>query len=352
MSLPDGMGDLAATANLQADVAQKLRVDALRHNLAPGKTKEAKLREACRGFESVFLSQLFKEMRATVPKNGLLRGQFEEQYYGMFDKAMCDQMAADGGIGLADMMYRQLKGQVLKGGAGKPEPGDILPGNRPVSSHAGPTAVAVDRIPVPGRSAPATRRGIAAQHFSPEMAAALARPGAVGQTGAVAQTEAGTVPLASAHTPTVGASDSVLAATQAATPMAAPVRGSITSEYGWRSDPFKGKKAWHAGMDIAAAAGSSVAACWDGKVVFAGAKGGYGNVVEVSHPGGWMSVYGHLRSYSVKEGDTVAAGGKIAEVGSTGRSTGPHLHFELRREGETIDPENMLAASGLLQETT
>ena len=103
-------------------------------------------------------------------------------------------------------------------------------------------------------------------------------------------------------------------------------------------------------MDIAAAEGDSVSPCWDGTVVFAGVKGGYGNVVEVEHPGGWKSVYGHLRSFSVKSGESVSAGEKIAEVGSTGRSTGPHLHFELRRDGETVNPENMLAAAGLLHD--
>ena len=339
MSLPDGMDALAATGALQADVAQKLRVDALRKNLVPGKTKEAKLREACQGFESVFISQLFKEMRATVPKDGLLHGHYEDQYYSMFDKAMCDKLAADGGIGLADMMYRQLKGQVLPKGTAQAGQGDILPANRPVAAH-GPTGTGQDRLPLSGAQAPSARRGIPAQRFSPEMAAALARPGVS--------------PLAPGHTPTTGSAASLAgyeaAAAQAATPMAAPVTGDITSEYGWRADPFKGREAWHAGMDIAASAGSPVAACWGGKVVFAGQKGGYGNMVEIEHPGGWMSVYGHLRSYSVKAGDTVAAGGKIAEVGSTGRSTGPHLHFELRRGDETVDPQHMLAASGLLQE--
>lgn len=336
MSLPSGMGDLAATGSLQADVAQKLRVDALRKTLSGGKTKEAKLREACKGFESVFISQLFKEMRATVPKDGILHGHYEDQYYSMFDKAMCDQLADDGGIGLADMMYRQLKGQVT-GKDGKAGPGDILPANRPVAAH-GSSLPGVARIPVPGGAAPAGKRGIPADHFSPEMAAAMARPGVS--------------PLAPAHAPTDGAADLTVAATQAATPMTAPVNGEITSEYGWRADPFKGDRAWHAGMDIAAAQGSSVSACWGGTVVFAGTKGGYGNVVEVEHPGGWKSVYGHLSSYSVKAGDHVAAGGKIAEVGSTGRSTGPHLHFELRRGSETVDPERLLAASGLVQDAS
>lgn len=336
MSLPEGMGDLAATANLQADVAQKLRLDAVRQSVTPGKSKEAKLREACQGFESVFISQLFKEMRATVPKDGMLHGHYEDQYYSMFDKAMSDKMAADGGIGLADMMYRQLKGRVLsKDAAAKAGPGDVLPANRPVAAHGafGPGAA---NVPVSGQGLPAAPRGIDAPPVSPAVAAALARPGISG--------------LAAAHAPAEGSD--LAAAAQAAAPLAAPAVGDISSPYGWRTDPFRGGKAWHAGLDIAAAAGDPVAACWDGQVTYAGAKGGYGNVVEVTHAGGWKSVYGHLSTLSVKAGDAVTAGEKIAEIGSTGRSTGPHLHFELRRGEETVDPRTMLAASGLLDQTS
>ena len=339
MSAPEGMADLAATTALHSDVAQKLSIDALQKNLTGGgKDKEAKLREACQGFESVFISKLFAEMRATVPKDGMLHGHYEDQYYSMFDKAMCDKMAENGGIGLADMMYRQLKSRVLGGGE-KTETGDVLPANRPVG-HGG-TGIASDRLPMPAQGLPRGGRSVPAQTLSPAVAAALARPG-VGATAA----------LAPSHEPAEGSSQIYDdgAAAQASQPMAAPTTGSITSDYGWRSDPFKGKQAWHAGMDIAAAEGDTVAACWDGKVVFAGQKGGYGNVVEVEHSGGWKSVYGHLRSYGVQVGDTVTAGGKIAEVGSTGRSTGPHLHFELRRGSETVDPHSLLAGSGLLQE--
>jgi peptidoglycan hydrolase FlgJ len=322
MSLTEGMGDLAASASMQSDVAQKLQIDALQKSLSGGKTKEKKLREACQGFESVFISKLFSQMRATVPKDGLLHGQYEDQYYSMFDKAMCDKLSADGGIGLADMMYRQLKGKVLGKDAGQAGAGDILPANRPVGTSQFSTAY--DRMPVPGQGLPSSAHTIQAQRFSPS--------------------------LAPAHAPSSASSTDLQAATsQAATPMVAPVVGDISSEYGWRTDPFKKREAWHAGMDIAAAEGDAVSSCWDGTVVFAGVKGGYGNVVEVEHAGGWTSVYGHLRNYSVRTGDTVTAGGKIAEVGSTGRSTGPHLHFELRRDGGTVNPENMLAAAGLLQ---
>ena len=336
MSAPEGMADLAATSALQGDVAQKLQIDALQKSLSGGgDAKEAKLRKACQGFESVFISKLFAQMRATVPKDGMLHGQYEDQYYSMFDKAMCDKMAESGGIGLADMMYRQLKSRV-SGGGEKAGIGDVLPANQPV----GKNGVASDRLALPAAGLPPGPRSVPSQSLSPAVTAALARPG--------------TALLAPSHEPAAGSSqntDDISAEIQAAEPMAAPTTGSITSEYGWRTDPFKGKQAWHAGMDIAAAEGDPVAACWEGTVTYAGNKGGYGNVVEIEHAGGWKSVYGHLRSYGVQVGDTVAAGGKIAEVGSTGRSTGPHLHFEMRRGSQTVDPHSLLAQAGVLQES-
>jgi len=305
MAVSPASAELAANAALQSDAQQKLRVDALNRALAGGVSKEKKLREACQGFESLFLSQLFKEMRATVPKTGILHGQFEEQYYSMFDKAMCDKMSDAGGIGLADMMYRQLRGRVL--------------GNQSGQNGAESLPFATDRLPLPAQGIGRSATPVLAQGLAPS------------------------------HVPSKDLGTEMEAAAQAATPMAAPVSGRISSEFGWRTDPFKGGKGWHAGMDIAAAEGDPVSACWDGTVVFAGVKAGYGNVVEVEHAGGWKSVYGHLRRFSVHPGDSVRAGGKIAEVGSTGRSTGPHLHFELRHGSDTVDPEGLLAEAGLIQ---
>ncbi len=341
MGLPDGMGDLSAMAASQADVQQKLAIDALTRSLNGGQTKEKKLREACQGFESVFISKLFAQMRATVPKDGLLHGRYEDQYYSMFDKAMSDKLAADGGIGLADMMYRQLKGKVLGQGKNQASPGDTLPANRPVAAHPA-SGLAFDHIPAPAGRGASAPRPILAQNIFPGAAQASVAPLAPAHAPAQA-------PANAVQTPAQTLDDASDAASQAASPMAAPVMGDITSEFGWRTDPFKGRQAWHAGMDIAAAEGDPVSACWDGTVVFAGFKGGYGNVVEIEHPGGWKSVYGHLRRFSVQAGDAVAAGGKIAEVGSTGRSTGPHLHFELRRGDAPVDPEAVLAKAGLVQ---
>ncbi|GFM37796.1 peptidoglycan DD-metalloendopeptidase family protein [Desulfovibrio psychrotolerans] len=120
-----------------------------------------------------------------------------------------------------------------------------------------------------------------------------------------------------------------------------PLPGRITSGFGWRDDPFTGMREWHAGMDIAGNVGDPVAAAWDGKVVFAGEREGYGNLVVLEHEGGWHTYYGHNSKLTVAEGDYISSGRKIAEVGSTGRSTGPHLHFEIRQGELAWNPEQV-----------
>ena len=120
-----------------------------------------------------------------------------------------------------------------------------------------------------------------------------------------------------------------------------PLPGRITSDFGWRKDPFTGGREWHAGVDIAGDVGDPIAAAWDGKVVFAGEHEGYGNLVVLQHEGGWQSYYGHASKLTVQAGDEIRSGRKIAEVGSTGRSTGPHLHFEIRQGELAWNPEQV-----------
>ncbi len=103
---------LSSQAQAGIDVQNKLRVDALTRTLNAGDTEEKKLREACRGFESAFLQKLMVQMRATVPKDGLLHGPYEDQYLSMFDQALADKLAESGGVGLADMMFSQLKDKI------------------------------------------------------------------------------------------------------------------------------------------------------------------------------------------------------------------------------------------------
>ena len=121
--------------------------------------------------------------------------------------------------------------------------------------------------------------------------------------------------------------------------LAAPVRvNRISSTYGMRSDPFTGGMRFHRGIDIPAAFGTPVRAAASGTVSIAAVTGGYGNMVELSHGEGLDTRYGHLQSIAVTSGAHVEQGEIIGYVGSTGRSTGAHLHFEVRSFGRSLDP--------------
>ena len=129
-------------------------------------------------------------------------------------------------------------------------------------------------------------------------------------------------------------------------PYLKPVMGELefTSGFGVRVDPFVGRPAMHTGLDFRAAAGNPVRTTANGKVISANWTGGYGRMVEVDHGNGLSTRYGHLSEIDVKIGQTVKAGQVIGEVGSTGRSTGPHLHYETRIDGEAVDPQKFLRA--------
>lgn len=118
----------------------------------------------------------------------------------------------------------------------------------------------------------------------------------------------------------------------------------ITSRFGNRIDPFLGRLALHAGVDFQAENGTSVKATGAGRVTTAGYNGSYGNMVEIDHGQGITTRYGHLSSISVSVGEKVESGETIGKAGSTGRSTGPHVHYEVRRSGEAIDPMHFLNA--------
>ncbi|MGA2042762.1 MAG: M23 family metallopeptidase [Roseiarcus sp.] len=134
-------------------------------------------------------------------------------------------------------------------------------------------------------------------------------------------------------------------------PIRRPLNGEaeVSSPFGYRPDPFLGRLALHPGMDLVQAYGSTVKATGAGRVVHAGPMGGYGNMVEIDHGGGLSTRYGHMSEILVEEGQTVAQGAALGRLGSTGRSTGPHLHYEVRVDGEPVDPTRFLrAGSGLL----
>jgi len=139
----------------------------------------------------------------------------------------------------------------------------------------------------------------------------------------------------------LGSMESALAAIPSGRPTAAPMQ---TSSYGYRRDPFVGSLAFHSGIDFPGRHGQPILAAAPGKVSYVGQRQGYGNVVEVDHGKGLMTRYAHLSGFTVRPGVKVTRGQPIARMGSTGRSTGTHLHFEVRVNGAAVNPRPFLEA--------
>ncbi len=201
----------------------------------------------------------------------------------------------------------------------------------------------------------AVREGL----FTEALADAVAHAGGIGLADQIVRSldpGAAHPPLAApspapAPTPTATAARGPGAAELAALPVA----GRLTSGFGARPDPFTGERSTHLGVDVGAPEGPPIRAPAPGVVLRAGARGGYGNEVEIDHGDGVVTVYGHASEVLVAPGERIEAGREIARVGSTGRSTGPHLHFEVRLGGKAVDPRRALKlyaarADGLLEE--
>jgi murein DD-endopeptidase MepM/ murein hydrolase activator NlpD len=121
-----------------------------------------------------------------------------------------------------------------------------------------------------------------------------------------------------------------------------PIRGRLTSPFGWRNDPISGVRRFHSAIDLAAPTGVPIKAAQDGKVSVVGVNATYGRFVILEHAGGYQTMYAHMSVVSVKQGASVTQGSKIGEVGSTGYSTGPHLHFAVYKNGRAVNPLEFL----------
>ena len=166
---------------------------------------------------------------------------------------------------------------------------------------------------------------IRADMFADALADAMVKGGGI---GLARQIERSVVPDPAGPTPTP-------TSTSTSTPR-------VTSAFGLRHDPFDGHLTRHAGVDLAAREGEDIRAAAGGVVLRAGARGGYGDAVEIDHGGGVTTLYAHASELLVREGEQVAPGQPIARVGQTGRATGSHLHFELREGGRPVDPSRAL----------
>ena len=174
--------------------------------------------------------------------------------------------------------------------------------------------------------------------------AGLAETGRTGQGGPMVRDGPGDANL-SQRTLTLGSQLSELESQYAkrsaiisSTPTVAPVRGLLNSGFGARMDPITGEGAFHQGLDISTRRHEPVLATAAGTVVKSGWSGDYGKTVEIAHATGYTTIYGHLDTLLVKEGQRVRRGERVGLVGSTGRSTGPHLHYEVRRGDRAVDP--------------
>jgi murein DD-endopeptidase MepM/ murein hydrolase activator NlpD len=189
--------------------------------------------------------------------------------------------------------------------------------------------------------------GIREELFASTLAEALVRGGGIGLAAQVERSLYGEAPTALPAAPSaLPAAPAPTAGPALPAPAALPGDGRLSSGFGLRTDPFTGRQAMHRGIDLAAPEGSPVRAALAGVVRSAGERGDYGLAVEVEHPGGYTTLYAHASELLVREGDKVTPGQPIARVGRTGRSTGAHLHLEVRKNHQAVDPMRALNLYG------
>jgi murein DD-endopeptidase MepM/ murein hydrolase activator NlpD len=251
--------------------------------------------EVAKEFEAVLLAQVISAMRKTVPESGMLEASASRKMLdGAFDQEVARSLATKGGLGIAEQIVGQIERQQAAREA--------------TAATREATTATLGRAPA----------GVEA---SGHAARVIGRRPAAARTQSVA--------------PPVGSQVAIL-----------PVAGEISSPFGIRSDPFTGEPRFHSGVDVAAPRGSEIRAVADGEVAFSGwRRGGAGRVVEVRHGDGLVTSYAHAERTMVRAGQHVVAGEVVATVGSSGRASGPHLHFAATRDGQAIDPSGFLERS-------
>ncbi len=261
-----------------ATAGEPLRPALLRAESVPGQARDTAVKEAAREFEALFVAYLLKVMRETIEESEL------------------------GGGSLGRGIYTELFDQEVARAVARRSPlgiSDIILRDLSQDDEMPPASEAGDAEEITGGEA---RRGV----------------------------------------PVPGHSASAVDAGEDVPDFRLPVQAPVSSVFGMRADPFNGRLRFHRGIDLAAPAGTVVCVPLGGRVVYAGYENGYGNTVIIEHDGELRTRYAHLGMISVKTGETVRNGASIGSVGQTGRSTGPHLHFEVLRIGEVIDPADLM----------
>jgi murein DD-endopeptidase MepM/ murein hydrolase activator NlpD len=280
---------VGSTSLLQSRMAQPMTRPAGAEPIAgalPTKQEAASgstppLEQVSHEFEALLLSFVFKAMRQTVPRSGFLgKARDRDWYADLFDFELAKSFTYGKSVGLSAYLQQDL--QRLQGRQEQ-------------------------RLP-PGPQSPSIGH-------SPESA-----------------------PPREARSPT--ATPPFEAPIEA---IILPVIGQLSSHYGERSDPFTGEAGFHRGIDIASPIGTEIRAALPGTVTFSGWIQGYGHMVILSHANGYTTHYAHNHENLVQEGERVSRGQPIALVGQSGRATGPHVHFEVRKDGRSINPMPLLA---------
>jgi len=289
---------------------------------------EAAIRQMATEFEALLLNQLTATLNKTDDEEG---GLFSDSGGGlslsrqMFSEQLAKTMSQSGGIGLADLIMSQL-GQKKTASSDTTKHATPLSAMRQVK-NAQVQAEKPGLSPAPAQEAPG--------RFIASEAALATRPRRVHPVRPEPVTNG--APTEAPRSPSVGPKLPEIHRTNFVS-LRLPIRGAIRSVFGPRRDPINGRPRFHKGIDIAAPQGTPIQAAAAGTVVFAGRNKGYGNMVMIEHADGRRTLYAHAKSLFVKVGSTVSAGQTIAAVGSTGHSTGPHVHFEIRVGDQAINP--------------
>lgn len=308
-------------------VRLKQQMDALRERLDNAGDKDAKLKEACEGFEAIFLSKIWQQMRNSIPKDGYLHSRYEDMYMSMFDQEFAQNMAGAGGLGLGDMLFDHLRQKLQM--ASQSAPGgeiDMKPfaqtyvekGGQATEvrslDEAGHAVAPLDIAGVGGTGTEAAGRpvdpGTMTDAEVQERVAELARSLMQQAGGAVRTHGTGSVVT---HWPVDG---------EVVKPFGAAGGNGLDS--GW--------------VEIAARPGSEVQCCRDGLVSYVGEREGLGRVIEIEHAGGFTSQYAGTDNHMVREGMPVRGGQVIAEVAMNDTNLQPTFRFKVSQEGVAWNP--------------
>lgn len=287
-----------------------------------GRKDPEALQAAAKELEALFAYEMIKAMRGTTEAT---KGGFgKDAYMSLFDTEL-SRIFADRGLGLKELLLKGLNRQMNKEqGAGVKGQSDAMQNTGVRSQNIGAGIQNSESSSQETRSNKLSE--VSGQEKKVETQKLETRSQETGPLPLVPQPQA----LPRAPEPSIVEPN-------------VPVDGVISSNFGLRKHPLYGDSRFHRGMDIAAPVGTKVYPYQGGKVVFSGEQAGYGNTIVIDHGNGYVTKYAHNRINLVKAGDLVDEDTVIAEVGSTGLSTGPHLHFEVRQHGKYLDPARVLA---------